>query len=61
MRKIQEAAKDLLKAEDSFFVSLGDNKQSFSNLLRSILEHQTGKQHDPHLEPLNESHEVLGD
>lgn len=32
-RKIQIAAKDLLKAEDSFFASLGKNKQGFDEYL----------------------------
>ena len=39
--KIQGAAKDLLKAEESFFVSLGENKQGFDDHLRGILQQQT--------------------
>ena len=38
--KIQGAAKDLLKAEESFFASLGENKQGFDEHLRSILQQQ---------------------
>jgi DNA-binding MarR family transcriptional regulator len=38
--KIQGAAKDLLKAEESFFVSLGGNKQGFDEHLRGILQQQ---------------------
>jgi DNA-binding MarR family transcriptional regulator len=38
--KIQGAAKDLLKAEESFFVSLGENKQGFDEHLRGILQQQ---------------------
>lgn len=38
--KIQVVAKDFLKAEDSFFVSLGDYKQTFDDLLRGILQQQ---------------------
>jgi DNA-binding MarR family transcriptional regulator len=38
--KIQGAAKDLLKAEESFFASLGENKQGFDEHLRSICEQQ---------------------
>ncbi len=39
--KIQLAAKDLLKAEESFFTSLGENKQGFDEHLRRILQQQT--------------------
>lgn len=38
--KIQGAAKDLLKAEESFFVSLRENKQDFDEQLRGILQQQ---------------------
>lgn len=38
--KIQGAAKDLLAAEESFFVSLGENKQGFDEHLRGILQQQ---------------------
>ena len=38
--KIQGAAKDLLKAEKSFFVSLGENKPGFYEHLRGILQQQ---------------------
>jgi|APCry1669190119_1035276.scaffolds.fasta_scaffold67072_2 DNA-binding MarR family transcriptional regulator len=41
LRKIQIAAKDLLKAEDSFFTSLGKNKQGFDEYLEKILQQQT--------------------
>ncbi|WPY00707.1 MarR family transcriptional regulator [Candidatus Trichorickettsia mobilis] len=39
--KIQRAAKDLLKAEESFFASLGEHKQEFDGHLRGILQQQT--------------------
>lgn len=39
--KIQDAAKDLIKAEKSFFKSLGENKQGFDEHLRGILGQQT--------------------
>jgi len=35
------AAKDLLKAEESFFVSLGENKRGFDEHLRGICGQQT--------------------
>ncbi|RUP38072.1 MAG: MarR family transcriptional regulator [Acinetobacter sp.] len=38
--KIQGAAKDLLAAEESFFVSLGENKPGFDEHLRGILQQQ---------------------
>lgn len=38
--KIQGAAKDLLAAEESFFKSLGENKLSFDEHLRGILQQQ---------------------
>ncbi len=38
--KIQGAAKDLLKAEESFFKNLGENKQGFDEHLRGILQQQ---------------------
>ncbi len=39
--KIQRAAKDLLKTEESFFMSLGDNKEGFDEHFRNILQQQT--------------------
>ncbi len=39
--KIQGATKDLLKAEESFFSSLSENKQAFDGHLRGILQQQT--------------------
>ena len=39
--KIQGAAKDLLAAEESFFKSLGENKQGFDEHLCGILQQQT--------------------
>lgn len=39
--KIQAAAKDLLKAEESFFAGLGQNRQRFDEYLRGILQQQT--------------------
>ena len=38
--KFQGAAKDLLAAEEFFFVSLGENKQGFDEHLRCILQQQ---------------------
>jgi hypothetical protein len=35
------SAKDFLKAEDSFFPSLGENKQGFDEYLRGILHQQS--------------------
>ena len=39
--KIQLAAKDLLKVEESFFASLSENKQGFDEHLRGICRQQT--------------------
>ena len=40
--KIQGAAKNLIKAEESFFVILWKNKEGFDDYLRGILDKKTG-------------------